>query len=499
MTRPPASTADAQYRAALGAARAGDVAGARQLLERAFGGNRTHIGIRNALAVLRLEAGETGGAIALLKPLARELPGAAPIQLNLGNALVAAGRAGDAVAPLKRATSLDPTDHLAWYGLGRALQTAGRVAEAIPAYRRCLQLDAGHVLARANLIAALNFVEQYDAAEQEARVVLAAAPDDAGAHLNLAMSLLARGQWAEGWAEYEWREQTAMLARQRRTVVTPRWEGQALAGCVVLVNAEQGFGDTLQFVRYLPALRQRGARVILQCPAPLVALLQASALADQVLAFGDPMPAHDLHVPLTGLPQRLALHDHATVTGDGTPYLTPPPDRPVLEAAWTAGASRRVGLVWAGSPTHVNDMHRSCGFAALDPLWTLRGVTWVSLQAGVPVGRGGVTPPKGTVLHDHAARLEDFADTAVALRALDLVITVDSAVAHLAGALGTPCWLLLPQVGLDWRWAAETSAARWYRSVRTFRQDPTGGWRPTLEAVRAALETECGGARLPVV
>jgi tetratricopeptide (TPR) repeat protein len=489
MTRTARSQADDQYNAALEAARAGDSAGARQLLERAHMMNRMHIGIRNALGVLRLEAGDAAGAITLLKPLARELPDAAPIQLNLGNAMVAAGRPDDAVAPLKRATLLDASDHLAWYGLGRALQTAGRVAESVTGYEHCLRLHPEHVLSRSNLVAALNFLDRYDEAEQAARVVLATDPEDAGAHLNLAMSLLARGQWAEGWAEYEWRERTVMLARQRRTTVTPRWEGESLAGRVLLVNAEQGFGDTLQFVRYLPLLRRPGARVVLQCPESLVALLCASDVADHVIAFGEPVPAHDLHVPLTGVPHRLSLHTHAAVIGDGAPYLEPPANRPTRALALADGATRRVGLVWSGSPTHINDMHRSCGFGALDPLWTTAGVTWVSLQTGASVGAGGVRPPKGVVLHDAGAHLQDFADTAMTTRALDLVITVDSAVAHLAGALGTPCWLLLPRVGLDWRWAAETASARWYGSVRTFRQDQDGGWHKTMMAVRAALET----------
>lgn len=480
---------DAQYQAALSVARSGDSGQAHQLLERAYTECRTHVGIRNALGVLRLEGGDITGAIALLKPLAKEHPGAAPIQLNLGNALVAAGRATDAVAPLKRATSLDAGNHLAWYGLGRALQTAGRVVEAQTAYARCLLLNPHHVLARANLVAALNFQERYDEAEQEARLVLAQAPDDAGAHFNLSMSLLARGRWADGWAEYEWRERTALLARQQRTSVTPRWEGEPLAGRVLLVNAEQGYGDTLQFVRYLPLLRERGARVILQCPAPLTALLQASHLADQVIAFGEMVPPHDVHIPLTGVPYQLALHHDSAVMGYAGSYVTPPADRVLPDVEWAKRPARRVGLVWAGSSTHVNDMHRSCGFAALDPLWNVRGVTWVSLQQGVRVGSGSVKPPKNAVLHDHASHLTDFADTAVALRALDLVITVDSAVAHLAGALGTPCWLLLPRVGIDWRWAAETATACWYPSVRTFRQDASGGWRVTMTAVRAALGT----------
>ena len=487
LTRSATCQADDQYHAALHAAHEGDSAGARQLLERAYVVNRTHIGIRNALGVLRLEAGDANGAMALLKPLARELPGAAAIHLNLGNAMVAAGRAADAVTPLKRAASLDASDHLAWYGLGRALQTGGRVAESVTAYEHCLQQNPRHVLSRSNLVAALNFLDRYEEAEQQARVVLAAAPEEVGAHVNLAMSLLARGQWAEGWAEYEWRERTVMLARQRRTSITPRWDGESLAGRVLLVNAEQGLGDTLQFARYLPMLRRHGARVVLQCPASLVALLRASNLADQVIAFGEPVPAHDVHVPLTGVPHRLSLHDHAAVMGDAAPYLTPPADRAMHERPWTVGTTRRVGLVWAGSPTHVNDMHRSCGLGALEPLWSAHGVTWVSLQAGVSVGSRGVKPPTGVMLHDCGACLQDFADTAAVVRALDLVITVDSAVAHLAGALGTPCWLLLPRVGLDWRWAVETLDARWYASVRTFRQDPEGGWRATIMEVRAAL------------
>jgi tetratricopeptide (TPR) repeat protein len=493
----PASSADDLYQVALAAARDGDAARALQLLERAYSAHRMHVGIRNALAVLRLEAGDSTGAIALLKPLAQALPSAAPIQLNLGNAMVAAGRATDAVAPLKRATSLAPTNYLAWYGLGRALQTAGRNEEAVSAYHRCLHLDAHHVLARANLIASLNFLDRYDEAEQEARIVLAAAPHDAGAHLNLAMSLLARGRWTEGWRAYEWREQTALLARQRRTRVTARWHGESIAGRTLLVNAEQGFGDTLQFVRYLPLLRSQGARVILQCPAPLLALLLASDVADEVIAFGDELPTHDVHVPLTSLPHLLSLHDDAGVMRTGASYLASPRQRPMPEAAWLLGAGPKVGLVWAGSPTHVNDMHRSCGFAALEPLWTLPGVTWVSLQAGSKVGEPGTKVPKGTLLYDHAAQLTDFADTAIALRALDLVITVDSAVAHLAGALGTPCWLLLPRVGLDWRWAAETPTARWYDSVRTFRQSAPGGWRETMTAVRAALAAHVAPGTAP--
>lgn len=482
-----ASTAAAAlYTQALDHATSGRRERAMQLLARAHTIDTTHVGIRNALGVLTLEAGNAAGAVALLKPLARALPNAAPIQLNLGNALVAAGRAADAIAPLTRATTLDDTNAVVWYGYARALQIAGRVHEADVAYGRVLALNPAHPDARANRAAALNFLDRYSEADAEAQRVLRSSPTDAGAHFNRAVALLAQGQWAEGWAEYEWRQHTSLLDGQRRVWSAPTWDGTATPGQTVLVHAEQGFGDTLQFVRYLPVLRARGVRVVLQCPSTLQRLLRGSALADEVIAFGEPLPSHDAQVALTSLPYALQLHDHAGVMGSGEPYLRPPNDEQATPLAWHEASSPRVGLVWAGSRTHVNDMHRSCGFAACAPLWHVPGVTWVNLQAREATAPAP-TVPRDTVWHDHAPWLGDFADTARALQSLDLVVTVDSAVAHLAGALGVPCWLLLPRLGLDWRWAAETSAARWYRSVQTFRQEMPGDWTSTITAVARAL------------
>ncbi len=480
--------AAALYTQALDHATSGQRERAMQLLARAHSIDAKHVGIRNALGVLTLEAGNASGAVALLKPLARELPNAAPIQLNFGNALVAAGRAADAIAPLKRATNLDGANAVVWYGYARALQTAGRVDEADAAYVRVLALNPAHPDARANRAAALNFLDRYAEADAEAQHVLRSLPTDAGAHFNRAVALLAQGQWAEGWTEYEWRQHTTLLDGQRRVWSAPAWDGNATPGHTVLVHAEQGFGDTLQFVRYLPVLRARGVRVVLQCPSTLVRLLRASALADDVIAFGESLPTHDAQVALTSLPHALRLHDHAGVMGSGEPYLRAPSDEQATPLAWHEAPSPRVGLVWAGSSTHVNDMHRSCGFAACAPLWQVEGVTWVNLQA-----RDTTAPapkvPRGTAWHDHAPLLGDFADTAHALQSLDLVITVDSAVAHLAGALGVPCWLLLPRRGLDWRWAAETADARWYRSVQTFRQEVPGDWRTTISAIAHTLAT----------
>jgi tetratricopeptide (TPR) repeat protein len=490
-TRARASTRgiQEQFEAALALAQNGNAGGAERILEGLHRRDARHPGVRNALGVLRLERGDCTGAIQLLKPLARELPDVVGIQLNLGNALVAARRAAEAIAPLRRATSRQPQSVVLCYGLARALQVAGQVAEAEAVYRTVLRLDPAHTEARSSLAAAYNFLGRYADAEREARQVLFQSLQSGGAHFNLAVSLLAQGRWGEGWAEYEWRDRTGLLDAQRRQWDRPRWEGEALEGRTILVHAEQGFGDTIQFARYLPVLRGRGAQVVLQCPAPLVALLRHAALADRVIPFGDPLPAHDLQVPLTGLCHRLRCRTVEDVVLQGGPYLEPMPDRQV-ELPERAGAVR-VGLVWAGSATHVNDMHRSCDLRLLAPLLATPGVQWVSLQTG-DRATDMARLPRSTRMHDCAGQLHDFADTASAISALDLVISVDSAVAHLAGAMGRPCWLMLPHVGLDWRWAAPGMTTAWYQNTWPVRQPSCGDWGSVAAELRARLVAMVG-------
>ncbi len=506
--RPKASQADEQFRAALAFAQSGDAPRAMRLLDRTLSLDARHRGVRNALGVLRLESGDAVGAIALLTPLARELPDASAIQVNLGNALVAAGRASEAVAPLKRAASLDRSSVPAWYGYARALQTAGRVVEAEAAYRAVLQLAPTHVESRANLAAVCNFLDRYVEAEAEAREVVRLAPDHAGAHVNLAVALLAQQKWATGWAEYEWRERTSLLDGQRQLWERPRWAGESVQEKRVLVHAEQGYGDTMQFVRYLPALASLGARVLLQCPSSLVDVLRFASLAHEVIATGSPLPEYDVHVPLTSLPHLLPCTTDADVYVRPSAYLSPLPasERPAPPsiAQLQDPTALRVGIVWAGSATHVNDMHRSCALGALLPLLALPGVTWFSLQNG-PRASDLAGLPCDVVVHDVSGELRDFADTAAAIAALDLVVSVDSAVAHLTGALGRPCLLLAPRIGLDWRWVGAGGdgsdsavaageghgcrpASAWYGSVRVLRQKEEGDWSGPVSQARVLIE-----------
>jgi len=484
--------ADEQFQAALAIARSGETERAMRSLERALKLELRHRGIRNALGVLRLETGDAEGAVALLKPLARELADVAGVQINFGNALIALRRADEAIAPLKRATVLEPSSALVWYGYGRALQIAGRAAEAEPAYRNALQRDPSHIETRANLAAACNFQDRYDNGELQARTAIAMAPQHAGAHVNLSMSLLAQRRWAEGWSEYEWREATDLLGAQRRAWAMPRWNGEAVNGKTVLVHAEQGFGDTIQFARYLPALRERGARVVLQCSATLVELIRHAELADDVVVNTDALPAHDYQVPLTGLPHRLGLVTSDAVYVSDTPYLHALPSRVSPLPVRASGARLRVGFVWAGSPTMMNEMNRGCGLEALLPLLAMNDVEWVSLQCGPRAADLASLPPDVRV-HDLSSRLKDFADTSAVMIELDVVISTCTAVAHLAGALGRECWTLLPKVGLDWRWAGdalldEERRTRWYESVWGVRQSVPQDWSEPVQRLRARLE-----------
>lgn len=473
---------ETRFRDALARARAGDAVGARQLLETAFRLDRRHAGIRNALAVLRLESGDPYGAIALFEGLVKELPSVAAIRLNFGNALLAAGQTDRAVGMLERAVKLDAGNPLVMYGLGRAQQTAGNPVSAVQWYEQVLRHQPDHVDARSNLAAALNFLGEYEAAAREARRALQVAPADAGARFNLSVALLSTGQWIDGWAAYESRLETRLLDRQRRLWTQPRWSGRGQAGDTILVHAEQGFGDTIQFVRYLPRLRARGFRVILQCPQTLATLLSEAELCDDVIAFGAALPTHQWQIPLTSLPGALALRDDAEVMGSGDPYLKSPSEEGLPTDFPKIGV--RIGLVWAGSPTHVNDRHRSCGFEAFHPLWSLQGVTWVNLQLGPS---GDIGAPPVTTWYDARSALTCFTDTARIIARLDAVISVDSAVAHLAGALGTPCFLLLPRIGQDWRWRAEHPSARWYRQVDGIQQEVAGRWMDCVDGLRTTL------------
>jgi hypothetical protein len=335
---------------------------------------------------------------------------------------------------------------------------------------------------------------------------LALRPDDAATHKNHGWTLLKLGDLAAGFRDYEWRWRIPGFPVRMPDFPQPLWDGAALTGRTILLHAEQGLGDTLQFIRYAPLVRRRGAaRVLLACPRELVRLLGGMPDLDQVLGPNDPLPAFDCHAPLLSLP-RLFGTTLETVPAT-VPYLAPPPG---LAEAWAARlppaeeGRLRVGLVWAGNPRRHQpewtaiDRRRSLALARLAPLAAIPGIQWLSLQKDRPPEPSIMTGPSGLAPFDVMDRVADLADTAALIAGLDLVIGVDTAVVHLAGAMARPVWLLSRFDGC-WRWLHDRDDSPWYPTLRLFRQPGPGDWDSVIAAVTAALgamtEAPRAGAR----
>jgi hypothetical protein len=300
------------------------------------------------------------------------------------------------------------------------------------------------------------------------------------AHWNRGLARLAAGDYARGWEGYEWRWRVADLKLKERTFACPRWQGEPLAGRTILVHSEQGLGDTLMFARYLPLVAVRGGRIVLECQAALTRLLEALSCVAQVVAQGDPLPEVDCQVPLLSLAGLIGTRLGSIP--DETPYLptqTWSNRVPVLPP----GKGLRVGLVWGGAakPT----LKRSIPLSMFAPLFAIPGITWYSLQMGEHAIQL-MDLPEGRKPHNLAPLIRDFADTAALVGQLDLVISIDTSVAHLAGGLGTDLWVML-MASPDWRWVSGDSDSPWYPSARLFRQPRPGDWASVVEEVRRAL------------
>ena len=365
------------------------------------------------------------------------------------------------------------------------LRQLNRLDEAIAGYRRAAALMPQEPTAWNNLGTVLYEDLQFEESRQAYRRAVILAPEYARGHHGLGLVSLMLGDLTVGLAEHEWRWRVPGYTSEGEGFFRTFWDGGDLHGRTILLHDEQGFGDTLHYVRYVPLVKARGGTVILRCQPALGRLLEHSVGADRVLSIprGEPMPPFDVHAPLMSLPHLLGTTLEtipATV-----PYVQPLPDD---MARWSArlapDAGFKVGLVWAGSPLHANDSRRSL---SLDTLSTLAqpGVSIYSLQKDA-ASAALAGAPDGLRPVDLGPDLHDFAETAAAISQLDLVITVDTAVGHLTGALGRPVWVLLSAVH-DTRWMTERTDSPWYPTVRLFRQQPGEGWAPVLARVRDAL------------
>lgn len=398
---------------------------------------------------------------------------------NLGMALKSLGRLDDAEAAYRRALALRPGHADALVNLGTLLEARDHLDEAVACWRQALDLQPGHSDAWSNLANALQALDRPEEAVAAYDQALALAPQHPEAHWNRALALLSMGVFREGWREYEWRWRRPDMLDQAREFLQPPWMGQPLDGETVLLHAEQGLGDSLQFIRYAPLVAARGGRVVIETHPELARLFARAAGIERIVLRGGPLPPFDFHAPLLSLP-RLFGTTLETIPAD-IPYLTADP---AARAGWRERLAslpgRRIGVVWAGSPTHANDRRRSASLADLAPLAALGGAAgFVSLQKGFEPG--GAAPFPLNVFP-----LGDFADTAALVSELDLVVAVDTAVAHLAGALGRPGFVLLPYAA-DWRWLRHRADSPWYPTLRLFRQPRRGDWVAVLRDVAAAI------------
>ncbi len=402
---------------------------------------------------------------------------------HLGALLRQQGRLEASVESYAAACRLDPGQAVRHYNLGWALHAAQRHDEAAERYRAAIARQADFADAHANLGVVLRETGDIEAALQACRTALELAPNDAEIHTNLGHWLLLTGQFDEGWKEFEWRFGTPFSAPARQ-LTQPRWEGETCRDRVVLLHAEQGFGDVIQFCRYVPLVAAR-TRVVLEVPPSLLRLLSGLDGVEQIVAVGDPLPPFDLHCPLMSLPCVFGTR-HDTIPAR-IPYLGAAPDR---VAAWRERLAdlpgRRVGLVWAGSPTANETLRtRSTTLDRFAPLGEVAGISFVSLQKGAAAAQSR-TPPAGMVVHDWTVELTDFAETAALIEALDLVISIDTSVAHLAGALGKELWLL-NRFNACWRWLLDRTDSPWYPTLRQFRQKQLGDWDGVMKDLRDAL------------
>ncbi len=414
---------------------------------------------------------------------------------DLGVALISQGRLEEGIAACREALSRDPDYGNALSNLAAALHDQGRFAEARAFAERAVQRQPTDAGSRNNLGAILLALGRTEAAAEAFRAAIGLSPDFAPCHYNLATALLASGQWREGWREYEWRWKGGVKGLTPRRLETPLWDGADPAGQTIFLHGEQGHGDILQFARYASILAGRGARVILEVYPPLKRVMATLSGGVRVIGSDEPPPACDWHLPLMSLP--LHLGTDPSQLPMTAPYLAPPRD---AVEAWRRRLpplpGLKVGLVWAGgSPSQelrakLTDRRRSLALTSLLPLLKIPGVSFVSLQMGDPA-RQIEEVPAGLKPFDPMAQVADFADTAALIANLDLIISVDTAVAHLAGAMGQPVWVL-SRFDACWRWLQNRIDTPWYPTMRLFRQNEPGNWTGVVQEAAALLASIAG-------
>jgi tetratricopeptide (TPR) repeat protein len=407
-----------------------------------------------------------------------------PALLNRGNALVHLGRFAEAVAQYDAVLAMTPGHAETHVNRGNALTALGRAAEAIAAYEQALAIRPDYVKALIGRGAAFQALNRHGEALADFERVIALDKTNADAQHNAALASLTLGDYRRGFERHEWRWQRSGMPARRRNLGKPLWLGEySLARKRILICAEQGLGDTIQFVRYAPALARMGATVVLEVPRALATLLSRLEGVAQVAVRGDPLPPFDVHCPLGSLPRALRT-EPSTIPAE-IPYLKASEER---VAAWRERIERlpspRIAIAWSGSGDHANDRNRSIALSRLAPMLE-HHAGFISIQRDLRDEDAQELARLPQLAHV-GAELVDFDDTAAVVTLADLVIAVDTSVVHLAGALGRPTWVLLP-FSPDWRWMLEREDSAWYPTARLFRQPAPGDWESVIARVREAL------------
>ena len=410
-------------------------------------------------------------------------PTCAKAHNNLGNVFRSLERPEEAVAQYRQVPAADPEFTDAYNNLGLALLSLGRHAEAIESIQRTLALKPHLAEAYCNLGAVYHAQNRIPEATENYENALSLKPTLAKARLNLGLVQLLSGNFKAGWQNYELRWNDAPLAQREFT--QPQWRGEPLNGARILLHAEQGYGDTLQFIRYAPLVHAAGGTVILEVQTRLRRMAKAMPGVEQVVCCGDPLPEFAWHCPLLSLPIAFGMTTFDAIPAQ-TSYLRIADEaRKKMDALVWPTEGLRVGLVWAGNPTFAKDLYRfrSVPLPLFQPVLELPGVHFFSLQVGDATG--DLAQARGSIT-DLSSDCEDMADTAAQISHLDLVISVDTSVAHLAAGLGVPTWVLMPY-SPDWRWLQEREDTPWYPTMRLFRQQEPGDWEAVLQRVKQSL------------
>ena len=417
-------------------------------------------------------------------------PDCSEAHFQLGNALRVQGQPSEAVDSYQRALQLNPNYPEAHVNLGIVQETLERQSDAVASYQQALCLKPNYREALINLGSALREQGKLEEAMASFQQALRHRPDDAEAHWNRALLWLLLGNFEQGWPEYEWRWKCKHISPHPLSELF--WDGSRLDGRTILLDAEQGLGDTLQFIRYATQVQERGGRVIARCQPPLRRLLATCPGIDQVIAQGESLPELDVVAPLMSLP---ALF--------GTTLESLPAEIPylfvdaALETRWRQELGMvhafKVGIAWQGNRSHHKDRHRSIPLARFEPLSQLTGVQLFSLQTGPRAEQLQEVIERFSVI-DLGAKVNDFMDTAAIMKNLDLIITVDTSIAHLAGALGVPAWVAVP-FAPDWRWLLEREDSPWYPTLRLFRQQRRLDWDDVFGKMTRALQARLSQSR----